>query len=207
MTLGKLLSLATGRKIEGIRRGVCIVCSEFTEYGVEPPVSNNFMGWNQFFTGNCMCPECAVLFSDQTFRKKSWVASPGYFETFKNDQALQILLNPPPPPFFIYIAKIGQRQSWLSCLRLVASNPNRYWFSHENYSSPIFFERERAEVFAEMARQGLNMGIPKSELTKAEFSAQTWKKVLKNGDTDFLYSLGKNKNDPLWEVIVDVSRK
>ncbi len=211
LTLGKLLLLARQDEPQvGDISGTCVLCSRPTEQGqpIKKVVSNNFMGWPSFFSGNCFCPACAYLFSDQTFRKKSWVASvSGGFRIFRNDEAQEILFNPPQAPFFIHIAKRGQKQTWLSCLNRIASNPNRYWFSHESYDIPILFERERAREYAKWVDEALEFGLTKTELISGQFKPKSWEKAYKQGRADMLRRLGALKGDPLWEVIVDVARK
>ncbi|RLC84103.1 MAG: hypothetical protein DRJ03_15190 [Chloroflexi bacterium] len=185
------------------------MCCKRTDKGfpLKECISGNFTGWSYLYSGNCMCPECAFLFSDQTFRKRSWVASLSNFRTLKNDEALQVLFSPPEPPFFIYIAKLGKRQAWLSCLHRVASNRHHYFFSHEKYDVPILFERAKAERYAGDVKKALEFGITKSELLTGEFKPKTWKKALERGARDFLKELARRKGDPLWEVMVDVGRK
>jgi len=189
--------------------GICVVCNRETRNGIslKDCVSNNFTGWNRFFSGNCMCPECAFLFSDQTFRKKSWVACIHNFSTFKNSEAQTILLKPPEPPFFIHIAKRGQRQTWLTCLHRVAFNRNRFFFSHEDYDVPILFERDKAQHYFDKAATALELGITKNELIAGEFKPKTWQKAYQRGYLDFLRELREHRGEVLWEVIVDVSRK
>lgn len=210
MNLSELLLTATKEKEPvGEINGTCVICCQETEQGVsiKQCVSGNFMGWSYLFAGNCMCPKCAFLFSDQTFRRKSWVASPKGFWTFKNDEAANVLFNPPEPPFFIHLAKLGQRQTWLACLHRVAHNRNRYFFSHEKYDVPILFERSKAELYADKVLKALELSISKTELLAGEFKSKTWKKAFQSGHQDFLRELAKFKNDPLWEVIVDVGRR
>lgn len=209
-TLGELLLKATkGVPLIGNIDGTCVVCGKHTDRGVplKECVSDNFTGWSYFFSGNCMCPECAYLFSDQTFRRKSWVASLQGFKVFKNDEAQQILFNPPDPPFFICIAKTGQKQTWLSCIHRVAHNPHKYFFSHEKYDVPILFEREKAQVYVDIIAKAVELGISKTELTTCEFKMKTWQKAIESGYRDFLRELTKFKGDILWEVLVDVYRK
>lgn len=210
MTLCELLLKAA--KVEppkGEIKGTCVVCSRETEEGVslKDCVSGNFTGWSYFFSGNCMCPECAFLFSDQTFRRKSWVASLQEFKVFKNDEAKQILFNPPEPPFFIHVAKVGQKQTWLSCIHRVAHNPHKYFFSHEKYDVPILFEQHKAEIYIQTIAEAMAKGLTKTELTTGEFSTKTWQKAIEGGYRDFLREVSKFKGDILWEVMVDVFRK
>lgn len=209
MRLGELLLKSTGKQAEeGQIKGVCMICSRETDkgYKVKDVLSDNFTGWSMFFSGNCICPECAYIFSDQTFRRKSWVASMGNFRTFKNDEAVEILFSPPEPPFFIHIAKQGQKQTWLTCLHKVAHNSEKYFFSHESYDVPILFERQKAEEYIKQAKEALQKGITKTELLNCEFKMNTWKKAYTEGYYDFLKALGKLKGDLLWGVMVDVAR-
>lgn len=210
MNLSKLLLIATNGDIKkGDIAGTCVVCGAETKSGIslKKMVSGNFTGWNCLFSGNCMCPECAFIFSDHTFRRRSWLASENGFKTFKNDEACSILFSPPAPPFFIHIAKIGQKQTWLCCMNSVANNPNQYWFSHENYDIPILFEKNKAQLYLNMALAALDMKITKTELRTGEFKPKTWTMAYEKGCQDFLRDLGKFKRDPLWEVIVDVARR
>jgi len=211
MTLSELLATATKAELQkGNTVGVCIVCSRETKEGIRvgDTVSDNFTGWSYLYQGNCMCPNCYYIFSDQTFRRKSWVASLNDgFRTFKNDEATDILFNPPEPPFFIYIAKIGQKQGWLTCLHRVAWNKSRYFLAHERYDVPILFERDVATTYLEQVKQAFGYGISKTEMLEGNFSATTWKKAIQGGYEDFLRKIAKNKKNLLWEVIVDVSRK
>lgn len=210
MNLGKLLLIATKMEaFAGDITGVCVMCCKETEQGLllRDYVSGNFTGWSYFFTGNCMCPECAFLFSDQVFRKKSWIASSTGFRIFKNNEASSLLFNPPNPPFFIHIAKTGQKQTWLACLNRVAYNPYRYFFSHERYDVPILFEREKASMYISKICKALDLSISKTELFTGEFRPKTWRKAYKYRYQDFLWELTKYKGNFLWEVMVDVARK
>jgi len=188
--------------------GICVLCGKETNYGFKAKdvVSNNFSGWGYMYSGNCFCPVCAYLFSDQVFRHKSWVASEKEFQTFKNDEALKVLLNPPEPPFFIYIAKIGQKQSWLSCLHKVAQSRKNYFIAHEKYDVAIPIQRSEAAKFAKNAQLALDYGITKAELLSGEFHPKTYRLALEGGHESFLNELKGYRKNLTWEVIVDVSR-
>lgn len=209
MHLGQLLAMATHREPKrGKLKGRCVICGRETEEGLPPrsTISQNFTGWSYLYTGEVMCPLCAFLFSDQTFRKKSWVASQQSFATFPNSEAISVLFNPPQPPFFIYIAKQGRRQSWLSSIHRVALNRSRFFFAYEPYDTPILFERMRAEKYHQLALQLLQLAIPKGEIISLSFSPKSFEKAFLRGQDDLLREAEQYKNDPLWEVIADVSR-
>lgn len=185
-----------------------MICTRETDGGIrlKDIVSGNFTGWSEFLAGECICPECAYIFNDAQFRRRSWVASADGFKTFKNDEARDILFNPPEPPFFISIAKRGQKQSWLSCLRRVAHNRNRYFFSHESYDIPIFFNKTEAEKMIKEVVEALEKGITKTELLTMQFKPATWKKAFEGGYAGFLKEITIHKGKTLWEVMVDVAR-
>jgi len=210
MTLGELLRAAMKAVPEtGNIHGTCVICGANTDIGlsVKNVVSDNFTGWSRLVSGHCFCPDCAYLFSDSTFRKKSWVASAeDGFRTFKNDEAMSILFDPPKPPFFVYIAKAGQRQSWLACLHRVAGSRDKYFFGHESYDVPVLFERERAEKMRSDALLGLERGITKTELLSGHFRPKTWMSAYESGWSDWLRSVERYHGEILWEVMVDVAR-
>ena len=89
----------------------------------------------------------------------------------------------------------------------VANNPNQYWFSHENYDIPILFEKNKAQLYLNMALAALDMKITKTELRTGEFKLKTWREAYEKGYQDFLRSIRSLKNNLLWEVIVDVARR
>lgn len=210
MNLSQLLCAANGGVVQkGSIGGICVMCNEETEYGLpmKKVVSSNFTGWNKLFAGDCICPACAYIFSDQTFRKKSWVAWQNGFKTFKNDEAEEILFNPPEPPFFIYIAKRGQKQSWLTCLYRVAHSRETYFFAHEEYDVPIMFNRTQAgKMVAEVRRALEEYKLNKTELRTGQFKMAAWKKAYQGGYCDWLKRLQQYAGNPLWGVMVDVVR-
>lgn len=213
MTLGELLRIARGDDaISGNVVGDCMLCGRTTKCGLRARdvVSDNFSGWNRLFAGDCFCPDCAYLFSDQVFRKKSWVASPAGFHVLSRDgkdgpAILAALLEPPEPPFFVYVARVGHRQGWLSCLHRVAASRDRYDFACEDYDVPVRFERAKALNYLDGIRAARELGATKAELRTACFRAHTWRKAIEAGKADLLRSLARRAGDMLWEVLVYVS--
>lgn len=213
MTLGELLALARREEPEkGTIVGQCMVCQRGTEHGFRgrDTVSDSFSGWNKWLAGDCVCPSCRYLFRDQVFRKKSWVASAGVFRTFSGQEdreaRLRAILEPPEPPFFIYVARVGHRQSWLSCLHRVASNREQYFMAHEDYDIPIAVNRARAVEYVNLIRAAQeSLKVTKTELHTGEFRPGTWRRALEAGQEGLLKTLSTRKGDILWEVIVYVA--
>lgn len=209
MNLGELL--IKSRNIEpekGSIIGRCVMCSLETDNGhaMKKVVSANFMGWNRLFAGGCICPWCAHLFSDQQYRKKYWEASlVEGFKTLERSCVIERLFEPPPPPFFIYVRKAmgGQRQGWLCCINKVAGSRHRFYFAHEAYDVPVWWERSTAEHYRDMVAEALDIGVSKTALVKG-LSLYAWKKANEAGKMELLREINTNIGNPLWEVIVDV---
>ncbi|NLZ51814.1 MAG: hypothetical protein GX892_01470, partial [Thermoanaerobacteraceae bacterium] len=72
---------------------------------------------------------------------------------------------------------------------------------------PILIEKNKAQLYLDMALTALDMKITKTELRTGEFKPKTWTMAYEKGCQDFLRDLGRFKRDPLWEVIIDVARR
>ena len=210
MTLGQLLSTVRNKVPEGQGiSGICAICQRETDNGIalKKLVSANFTSWNQLFVGDIACPYCAELLADNIYRKKSWwVSVEDGFATFKNDEALNVLFSPPKPPFYIYIAKRGQRQVWLSALYKINFSKDVYYFSHENYIVPLMFDKHSAKAFLELVRRAREYKITKTELITGELKSKTIERLLKANLQSLVQEIKRNVKNPLWEVIVDVYR-
>ncbi len=206
ITLGDLLALSQQTR-RGSTHGKCICCQRIVDDGHEPRrvFSGNFLGWNRLYAGDCICSSCSLLFRDE-MRKHSWVAWSGGLEFFKNDEAHNILFNPPEPPFFVYIAKMGHKQAWLSCIYRVAGSRSKYFFAHEDSDAPILFERVRALEMSTDASTLIERGVSKTELRTHDYSVKTVQGAIQGGYVGLLRRTARYKNDPLWSVIVDVIR-
>lgn len=211
LTLGALLVRATGSTPpQGRIAGACVICGEWTARGLrlQDCVSGNFSGWNRFYHGDCLCPPCAFIFADQAFRKRSWVASAAAGLQFLTgdgtDRRLATLLDPPEPPFFLYLCRIGHRQGWLSCLHRVAVARDRYWFAHEDFDVPVRFERQRAEAYVALIHRARRLKVTRAELRAGLLRSGSCRRALEAGEHRLPAELAAAKGDPLWEVMVHV---
>jgi len=206
MFLPELLIEARNLKVkEGTISGYCVICRRWTEYGhdLKKVFSSNFTMWSYLYSGDCVCEECSILFSDQIYRRHSWVVWKQGFEIIKRKEAKQVLFDPPDPPFFINIIKIGQKQQWIKAIEHVAYSRDFYWFAHEDYGLVQFVKR-KARLMDSIIKKGLEVGLTKTEL-RGNIKPKTCEKLLKKNCIELLDDIKRFKNNQLWEVLIDVS--
>jgi len=200
--------LIKSRKLEpnfGGVLGKCFVCGRETTKGhkTKDTVSSNFTKFSQLSSGDCSCPECHGLFSDQVYRRKSWLATTEGFLILDKNEKKKILYNLPEPPFFFHIAMIGQKQPWVECIHDVAFSMRSFYFSHENYGK-VYFEKDKFYQYDALIKEALKYKIGKMQL-KGEFFLKTWENAIKYNFEDLLKKIEKCKKNLLWEVCVDVN--
>lgn len=177
----------------GSRNGKCIICAHYTEKGHDVDFSGNFTSWNLLQEGNCICEYCYTLCRDQQYRRKSWVASLKGVRFLKRDEILPVLLEPPEPPFAVYITKSGKKQGFLHIVNRVNYNKNHYCIAFED--SILFVERSSLREMVEIARQARNLKFSKSELLNGP-SAKHWEYK------ELCMKIEHLSRNPVWEVVV-----
>jgi len=207
MTISKLISFHLTNLVSGDVTGYCIICGNYTAKGlkIKKVLSNSFTAWSTLTHGECICEECASIFADGRFRRKSFVVSEDNLEFFKNDSAIKILFDPPQPPFFIHIAKAGKKYTFLSLMNNVATNRKSYYFSYEKMDVPVYFKYEKAKEYLFYISEAIKRKVTKTELLQG-FKIKTWERAIKEGFEDLLNQIRKFQKNPLWEVLVDVFR-
>ncbi|NUU96744.1 hypothetical protein [Marinitoga sp. 1138] len=206
MNLGILLNKHV-EKLHGEREGVCVLCgNKGRGFSINKVVSGNFTAWEFLNAGTIFCETCASSYKEQKLRRKSWIANQNEIIYFKNDDAEHYLFNPLEPPFFIHIAKKGQKQTWLSLFNVPAYNKNAYMFSYENFNYGIYFEKNKAKKYLDLIKFLLKKKVVKSELYQGIFKSKTWEKALKESYEEKLFEAKEYSQNPLWMVMVDVAR-
>ncbi len=209
MTLGDLLVVARGAAPRtGRVAGTCVLCQRDMKDGLRlrDVVSGNFTGWAHLYAGEGMCPACAYLFSDQTFRKRSWVASlAGGFRELETEEVRPVLLDPPEPPWFAYARRQGHRQAWLACLHRVNHSRERYWLCHEDLEAPVLVTRAQVREMCALIDEALARGVTKTELLTGQAGTGTWRRALEEGGEALLREVARLAGTTAWEVIVRVT--
>ena len=184
---------------EGKIKGKCMGCGKRTDKGLKIPFSGNFMGYPYLQDGDCVCPACYAFFANQDHRKHSWVVTENEFRIIHHENVLDLLLNPPEPPFFIYITLGGQKQGWLNALDKVNLSNKQFWISIEDKS--YFVSQEIIKKQYECIRQLREMKVLKKEL-KNGFSVNTAIKFAQKDLLPVLEEAERYRGTNEWEVLI-----
>lgn len=179
--------------VNGSLAGKCIFCGFHTENGNKIDVSDNFMAWPLLQEGNCICEYCYSLVRNQDHRRKSWVANPNGIQFLQRLETLDVLLNPPDPPFAIYITKTGKKQGFIHLINRI--NYSRRWFYIAFDDSLILVDRDQLERMVHIAEKARESGFGKAELL-GDIKVKHWE------HRELCEELLKFFKNPLWEVVV-----
>jgi len=188
--------------LHGDKKGICIICGRKTKNGFNVCFSNSFVSWNYLYAGNCFCPQCKAFFSEQVYRRKSWVATKDGFVFGKKELILTNLLNPPEPPFFIYYTRGGQRQGWISALKYVNHSKQKYFISCDFNEVPIWTTFEEVHKLYDLVAKLREKKIGKNILISGEYGMFVYKKAMNEGWAVLLDNIKKHVKKPIWEVLV-----
>lgn len=189
---------------QGSLTGTCCVCGKPTQTGFKRPFSEKFVGYAYLHFGNCLCPHCYAFFKDQTFRLKSWVATSQDVMFLTREACLQTLLDPPTPPFAIYLTQSMQRQGWLGGLHCVNYDRDKFYLLTD-FAGQVLIARKEAEQINTLIQTLRTKKISKEQLLSGKFKMYTYQKALEEGWQNLLEAVRPYIKTPLWEVIVYVN--
>ena len=194
------LPLPKGRK----GKGVCVWCGREVDKVFDIKVSDNFMGWSYFSFGDCMCRYCYAFFSKQSFRKKSWVATKSGVKFIKRDEIMELLLQPPKPPWFLYITKTGQKQGWLHCIHRVNFSSFSFTVAFEPFDFPVQTNISEVHSLHGLLSFLREKKVTKTELLTGAFKMKTYERAIKEGYEEELKRAKKYAGKGIWEVMCHV---
>lgn len=176
--------------------GSCVVCGRKTAQGHKTDYSSNFTLWSLLQAGNCICPECYELTRNQKYRRSMWVANEEEIIFFKKKDMLEHILNPPKPPFAMYLTKTWQKQGFFKLI-------NKVNYSRENYFTALdmeifFVNRHVADKMASFGEELRDRGLTKKELKTGEVLAYRYKEF----HISQIEKLKKYAKQKLWRLIV-----
>lgn len=204
INLAKLI-FSRPEKIGGIV-GNCVWCGWETEHGLPLRVSDGFTGYGYFTGGNCMCPACWAFFDDPRLRRKSWVATAAGISYLTREGVREILINPPDPPWYSYLAKAGKKQGWLAAIHKVNYTREHYWISCEWQGAPLWVRLEEVVAWSALIEALREVKVSKGELLSGQFGAKTYERAIIGGYRELLTEARRQARKPLWEVLVYVTK-
>jgi CRISPR type IV-associated protein Csf1 len=151
------------------------------------------------------------MLQHKPFRTRSWIATTNGVEYIESgDGRLKLreaLLDPPKPPFAIYVTRNHQRQGWLTLMRRVSLSRDRFYVGNDLLDSPAYIVRDRFVQLLGEAEAMLARKVPRSVLLReAEPTVQLVKRALQEGWMEQLQRAMERAGDPAWEVAVYVGR-
>ena len=201
-TLSKLLCSARNIETEkGDLSGQCVFCGLDTIEGHEAKLKVTFTAYDLIQGGSCICPECWHVYNEQMYRKKAWVVTPSEFTEVKRDAAKELLLNPPEPPFVIYLTQTWKKQGWLNLI-------NRVQMSQTNYTIGLDYDlvevnTQKLDGYCTLITDLLEKKITKTELGTGKFKAKSYEKL--GYDMKLIEQIKTLAGNPLWNLAIFVS--
>ena len=195
--------LCISAPVNGDGIGTCIICGADTQHGHASPLSSSFTASSKLFGGNCACPHCNGFMKEPHYRKKSWLATQDGVVWLKPKECLRYILDPPEPPFVIYITKAGKSQGWLSNIHGVSYSKERF-ILHTEWMGHFWAEATSAHSMNSLIIELRDHKITKAELRGME-KMHTYKRAIEEGWDNLLDVVKQYQRQPLWEVMVHVA--
>jgi len=148
--------------------------------------------------GSCICPMCWFVYKTQRFRQSMWVASLAGTRFFKHGDARAILLDPPDPPFAIYLTRTWKKQGWLLLMNRVNLDRDRFLVAEDERL--IAVSRADLRLKSELADGMLRQGLTKTTLLEGRLSAYQFTRLRDPRTAERL--LAEVRGDPVWELAV-----
>jgi CRISPR type IV-associated protein Csf1 len=203
LTLSKLICKAREVTLElGNVAGTCVFCGCDTERGYSNTlISSNFTAGDRLGGGNTVCPECLYVYNEPTYRKRAWVVTESTFAEVKRENAKELLLNPPDPPFVIYLTQSWKKQGFVNLI-------NRVQESKSNYTIGLDYDlievnTEKLEEYCTLISEILEKKVTKTELSTGQFKAKSYEKL--GYDMELIEKIKTLVGNPLWNLAIFVS--
>lgn len=174
----------------------CIVCGRMTNKGHEIDYSANFTKWSLLQAGECICPNCYELTRNQDYRRSMWVATTEGITFFKKKDMLEHVLNPPDPPFGMYLTRTWQKQGFFKLI-------NKVNYSRESYFTALDMEvfhvdLGKAKTMATLGEKLRKKKVTKEELLTGNIRASRYAEL----PLPLIEDAKSHANQKLWRLIV-----
>lgn len=158
-------------QVKGSKKGNCIFCMLPTQHGFPlSKIPKTFTDWNYAYQvpSPVICEYCYSFLRNENVRRKSWVITQGQLRFLDRKQVLQVLLEPPQPPFAIYIAIKGKKHGWIRLLNKIATNREQYYIAVDD--NVLYIDRTKLRQYVQLLVEARKTGARKSELEELNMS-------------------------------------
>jgi len=174
----------------------CVFCGQRGEALRPITFSNSFTAYQFLQAGSGACPQCFKLFQNPKTRKTSWILHGEDGEIRELEHPLETLLNPPNPPFFIYLTKQKRKHGWIRVINYPALNRDKFIIAYEE--NRVLIDRQRLAKLVEFARRLRSRNIPVNILLSGNPSASQVRRFkLTREEIDELKTM---RGDFQWEI-------
>lgn len=203
MILSNLICNARGiEPSKGSIQGTCVFCGCESDNGhPKKIISDNFTAWDRLAGGNVVCPECNHVYTEPTYRKKAWVVTESTFTEVKRENAKELLLNPPEPPFVIYLTQSWKKQGFVNLINRVQESQTDYIIGLDY--ELIEVNTKTLEKYCTLIAELLEKKIMKTELSTGNFKAKSYEKL--GYDIGLVEKIKILVGNPLWNLAIFVS--
>jgi len=181
--------------------GTCVFCGSGTTQGHHKKIiSDNFTAGNRLCDGDVVCPECKHVYNDRLY-KNAWVAACSWFKELKRVDTKDTLLNPPEPPFGIYITQTWKTQGWINIIDRVQESRTNYIIGFDY--DIINVDTQKLGEYCNLVTELLEKKIMKTELQTGQFKAKSYEKL--GYDMELIEKIKTLVGNPLWNLAIFVS--
>lgn len=182
----------------------CIFCADRVEGGYPAELPGNFMSQQWLQAGDGICVRCHGFLKSAEVRRNSWIIrgfemALDHLEPLK--RPLETILDPPEPPFRLYLTRMKRKHGWIRLLHNPALSRICFPVSYEEDLIRVNIEKvgEHYTLVSSLMDRGvtkrsLREGLTPYEVKKRNITFQEVKEV------------EKNRRDPLWRLVVDFAR-
>ncbi len=166
-----------GQTKKGNIKGKCMLCCQQTEHGNKARFSNNFAGYSWLQFGECLCEYCTAFIKNQSYRKYNFLATQNDVRFLQRQDCLQYLLQPPQPPFALYITQTHKRQGWLQNIFAVNLSAERFKVVTDFVGVVEVSTKQINELYYAL-KKFRALKIKKDELRTGQLSMNSYKKIV-----------------------------
>lgn len=163
----------------GNAAGKCTLCARTVADGYPIKFGENFMSYQYLQGGAVICPPCRHMLTTPEYRRHSWLLTGQEFRTLKRLDVLQLLLDPPQPPFAICLTRSGKKHGWIPLMFKVSWSRDIFFVGLDE--SVLTVRREEFARLHSLAKSFIDAGVFKSEIISGQLHPRSYERAIKAG--------------------------